>query len=100
MKTGREQSFSKTIDLIKQYDSPINIVETGCVRGLSEDSRMGDGWSTYHWLKLCSETDSQLWSVDINSNAINQAKSLIDYFPKAKAIFVIDDSIRFLSNFD
>ena len=104
MITGRIKSFIEVKKLLREtYDRPIVIVETGCVRGLSETSRMGDGWSTYHWLEFCSETNSTLFSVDIDSHAIKQSQQLQSMFFADKQIdvsFIQSDSIEFLKSFD
>jgi hypothetical protein len=103
MITGRMESFTKVRQMLKEaYDSPIIIVETGCVRGLEDHSRLGDGWSTYHWLEHCLETRSKLFSVDNSSHAISQANKLADMFfadTDVEYEFVMSDSIEFLQQF-
>jgi hypothetical protein len=100
MITGRAKSFERIKDLIK--GKKINIVETGSVRGLEEHSRMGDGWSTYHWLEHANNTESNVWTVDIHQHAINLTNSLkSDYFPNVKTFTAVtSDSLQFLQDFD
>lgn len=99
MLTGRITSFQKIKELLG--DRKVNIVETGSVRGLEEHSRMGDGWSTYHWLEYASKTGSNVWTVDIQQHAIDQTNTLKDiYFPDVTTFTsVTSDSIEFLKNF-
>ena len=40
IETGRNSSFLKVISILEQeYDSPITIVETGCIRNVTEESK-------------------------------------------------------------
>ena len=49
-KTGRNESFTRVIDILESnYSEPIVIVETGCIRNTTEESKLGDGWSTVNW---------------------------------------------------
>ncbi len=100
MLTGRIKSFEKIKELIK--DRKINIVETGSVRGLEEHSRMGDGWSSYHWLEHAHNTGSNVWTVDIQQHAINLTNKLKEqYFPDVTTFTAVtSDSIKFLQEFD
>lgn len=99
MITGRIKSFEKIKELLG--NKKVNIVETGSVRGLEEHSRLGDGWSTYHWLEYAEKTDSNVWTVDINQHSIDMTNKLKEtYFPDVKTFTAVtSDSIEFLKNF-
>lgn len=99
-KTGRNSSFEKALDLLLQTfgKNPINIVETGTIRGASDTSRYGDGWGTLNWKYYSDYTGSYVWSVDIDPNAINIANSVVP--SNDKISYVCKDSIEFLKTFD
>jgi len=103
MITGRNTSFLRTIDQIEKtfFNQSINIVETGTIRGLSETSKMGDGWSSYHWGMYCNKTNSNLWCVDIDPNAIDHTKEVHKkYVQNISVEYHVKDSIKFLREFD
>ena len=65
--TGRNSSFIKVIDILEQtYGHPIIIVETGCIRNTTEESKFGDGWSTLNWEYYAKKTNSTVYVVDID----------------------------------
>jgi hypothetical protein len=73
--TGRNISFLKVIDILNQtYNTPITIVETGCIRGTSETSKLGDGWSTLNWEFYAKQNGSKVYVVDINAEHIKRSK--------------------------
>ena len=40
--TGRNKSFLKVIEILEEtYKEPITIVETGCIRNVTEESKFG-----------------------------------------------------------
>lgn len=88
--------------LYNTFNTPINIVECGTIRGVGDNHIMGDGWSTYHWLKYCNDTMSTLYAVDNDPNAISACNKVIDTHFKDKNIdahFIESDSIIFLQTF-
>lgn len=100
--TGRATSFAAALNTLRGTfpDRPVVIVETGCVRSLEDDFRMGDGWSTYHWLGFCRDTGSTLYSVDVDPHAIRQATRLREiHFPGESIDFrlVQGDSVGVLA---
>ena len=60
------KSFLKVIEILEEtYKEPITIVETGCIRNVTEESKFGDGWSTLNWEYYCKKTNSKVYVVDI-----------------------------------
>ena len=96
--TGRNESFLKVIEILcKEYKSPITIVETGCIRNITEESKIGDGWSTVNWEYYCKKTNSKVFVVDINSQHIAQSKSII---PESTFVeYIESDSVEYLKRF-
>ncbi len=97
--TGRNSSFLKVLEILeKEYNRPITIVETGCIRNTTEESKMGDGWSTLNWEYYAKKTDSKVYVVDIDANHLSQSKKIV---PESDLIkYTQDDSINYLQNFD
>jgi len=96
--TGRNQSFLKTIDILEQtYTHPITIVETGCIRNTTEESKLGDGWSTLNWDYYAKKTNSKVYVVDIDENHLKKSKEVVP--PSEYVIYTKDDSINYLEKF-
>jgi hypothetical protein len=97
--TGRNESFVKTIDILeKTYNQPITIVETGCIRNTTEESKFGDGWSTLNWKYYADKTNSKVYVVDIDENHLNKSKEVVP--PSENIIYTKDDSINYLKYFE
>ena len=96
--TGRKDSFANALDLLlAMYHRPIVIVETGCIRNTTEESRFGDGWSTLNWEWFAKLTDSSVYVVDIDANHLEKAKQVV---PESQYVtYKQQDSIEFLKNF-
>ena len=76
--TGRNGSFVKVLEILEQtYNHPITIVETGCIRNVTEESKFGDGWSTLNWDYYAKQTGSKVYVVDIDENHLNQSKKIV-----------------------
>lgn len=97
--TGRNASFDSVIENLKQeFEHPITIVETGCIRNTTNESKLGDGWSTLNWEYYCRNTDSKVYVVDINHNHLSTSKKIV---PESNWVkYHEGDSITFLKNFD
>jgi SAM-dependent methyltransferase len=97
--TGRNKSFLKVIEILEEtYKEPINIVETGCIRNTTEESKFGDGWSTLNWEYYCKKTNSKLYVVDISKENILKSKEIV---PESELIkYTVSDSVEYLQNFD
>lgn len=97
--TGRNKSFLKIIEILENsYIKPINIVETGCIRNVTEESKFGDGWSTLNWEYYAKKTNSKVYVVDIDQNHLNKSFEIV---PQSEFVYYTkDDSINYLNNFD
>lgn len=96
--TGRNESFIETIKILEQtYDYPIVIVETGCIRNTTEESKFGDGWSTLNWQYYAENTDSKVYVVDIDENHLRKSKEVVP--PSPWVTYTKDDSVHYLQNF-
>ena len=97
--TGRNSSFLKVIEILDNtYNKPITIVETGCIRNTTEESKIGDGWSTLNWEYYAKKTNSKVYVVDINEGHLNQSKKIVP--PSEYVEYTQDDSINYLKKFD
>lgn len=97
--TGRNGSFSKVLDILEiTYNKPINIVETGCIRNVTDESKFGDGWSTLNWEYYAKQTNSRVYVVDIDQNHLNKSFEIVP--PSEFVHYTKDDSINYLQNFD
>lgn len=97
--TGRNNSYLRVIEeLEKAYTTPITIVETGCIRSVSDESKLGDGWSTLNWEYYAKKTNSKVYVVDINEGHLNQSKLIV---PESWWVsYTKDDSVNYLKSFD
>lgn len=97
--TGRNISFLKVIDILNQtYNTPITIVETGCIRGTSETSKLGDGWSTLNWEFYAKQNGSKVYVVDINAEHIKRSKEIV---PESDTVhYTESDSVTYLKSFN
>lgn len=97
--TGRNNSFTKILQILEEtYKRPINIVETGCIRNISDESKFGDGWSTLNWEYYAKKTGSKVFVVDINEYHLIQSKKIVP--PSEFVEYTHDDSINYLNNFN
>lgn len=98
--TGRNASFLRVMEILsREYgELPITIVETGCIRGTSDVSRMGDGWSTLNWEFHAKRTGSIVHVVDINADHISRSKEIV---PESEWVkYSLGDSVEYLKNFN
>lgn len=97
--TGRNGSFLKVIQSLEEtYTNPITIVETGCIRNTTEESKFGDGWSTLNWEYYCKRTNSVVYVVDIDERHLSKAKEIV---PESEFVhYTKQDSIQYLKQFD
>ena len=88
----REKTFRKIFEYLDQIAHPLIIVETGCAR--TAGNWEGDGQSTVLFDKYISlrDAESVLYSVDVNPNAIAEAKKLVSHRVQLNQ----DDSVKFL----
>jgi len=97
--TGRNGSFLEVLSILeKEYQEPIVIVETGCIRNTSEESKFGDGWSTLNWEYYAKNTNSRVFVVDIDNNHLEKSKQVVP--PSEWVEYTKSDSIEYLEKFD
>lgn len=98
---SRYLSFLKIIDLIESRfkDKPLNIVETGTMRGYNGQWSGGDGCSSLFWAILAKLTSGHFWTVDISNNNIEECKKFTEQFSNY-ITYTVQDSIQFLRDFD
>jgi len=96
--TGRNNSFLNVLEILhKEYQEPITIVETGCIRNSTEEAKMGDGWSTLNWEYYAIKTNSKVYTVDISESYIAKSKEIVK--PSKFVEYHVGDSVRFLEEF-
>lgn len=97
--TGRDSSFYWTVGaIVTKLGTNLVMVETGCIRNTTEESKFGDGWSTLNWEYVAKETDSVVYVVDIDENHLSKSKQIV---PESKyVVYTKQDSVEFLKNFD
>ncbi|MBI5345827.1 MAG: class I SAM-dependent methyltransferase [Chlamydiae bacterium] len=92
----RYKTFRTCFELMRKNNAKI-IVETGTARdGLK--SFKGDGGSTMRFSQFAAENDGILYSVDINKDSLEKAKSTCEPYKK-HVNFIHNDSIDFLQKF-
>ncbi len=89
----REPTFRQMFQFLDRIDHPVTIVETGCVR--TAGNWLGDGQSTVLFDRYISsrDTDSIVYSVDINATSVAQARALVSDRVK----LTCEDSVAFLT---
>lgn len=93
----RYASFALAKELIKQRQL-YTWVETGTARNGATNC-IGDGCSTMVYSDFLTELNGELYSVDIDPNAINCAQQALR-LAKDRVHFFVSDSITFLKEFD
>lgn len=70
------------LDVLSKLDKKFtDILEIGCARNINKESRYGDGWSSLFWADYILENGGSLTSCDIDQNAIDNVKTLLDGIP-------------------
>ena len=89
--TGRADTFVKMFEYLDQFDRPVGIIETGCVR--KADNWEGDGQSTVLFDRYVHYRGGTLYSVDIDPRATKVARKLTQH-----ALIHTGDSVAFLKS--
>lgn len=58
----------------------INILNIGSERDLALESREGDGWANLYWAELVQKNGGKLTIIDVDPQAINVSKIMLDDF--------------------
>jgi len=92
----RHRGFDILFRELSQRESPLLVVETGCIRG--EEDWKGAGYSTYILSAFLTGVDGELISIDNNPLHCEKARQLLSEFRCHTIIH--DDSVAFLSSLD
>ena len=92
----RYPSFLYVLDLMTERQAKV-IVETGTARN-GQDNCLGDGCSTIILGEWAKDHDAVLYSVDIDPQAIANARQAVAVF-NDKVNFIVSDSVALLKNF-
>ncbi len=98
----REYNFKLIEDYI-QKNKPINVLETGTIRGNPETFNYlgGDGLSTLIFAYFSKTYSFNFYSIDVNQHSINQSKEILKQFNLHDYVKYINyDSVKFLSEFN
>lgn len=89
----RANSFRKMFEHLDRFETPINIIETGCAR--FKDDWAGEGQSTLLFDKYihCHAAASKFYSVDINKSATDYARAFIG----PQTTLTNGDSVKYLA---
>ena len=73
----REVSFRKMFEYLDEFDTPVTIVETGCLRQLGNFA--GDGQSTLLFDRYVTDRGqgSHVYSVDLDPTAVGACQSVV-----------------------
>lgn len=72
---GRAEAFSALWDALTALGRPVCIVETGATR--EPDNWGGDGQSTRVWDALVTAVGGEVWTCDIDQQAVEVTRSLV-----------------------
>lgn len=72
---GRAEAFSALWDALTALQRPVVIVETGATREV--DNWGGDGQSTRVWDALVTAVGGEVWTCDIDPEAVQVTRSLV-----------------------
>lgn len=86
------------IEELKQFDHPVDILETGTIRTSTPISRHGFGWSTLTFAEHVAEHGGNFTSIDLDTR--ESAKVLRKYGVQQHVNLIQSDSVLALSNLD
>lgn len=92
---GRDHIFKHCLDMFNH--NPVNILEIGAARDLSDQARFGDGWSSIFWARYIEQYGGRLDIVDIDNQALENCKKLVHGI-NAKINFLNDDAYNHISD--
>ena len=91
---NRAISFRKIFEYLDTFETPITIVETGCLRQLGNFA--GDGQSTLLFDKYVTARgdDSHVYTVDLDQAAVDACKSIVS----SNVTVTCSDSVAYLNS--
>jgi predicted O-methyltransferase YrrM len=92
---SRDKIFLSVLELFE--NKPIRIFELGTALDIRFTARYGNGWSSLFWSKYIRENGGSLKTCDVNADAIENCKALLEEFKKDNFVeFLVGDGIKFL----
>jgi hypothetical protein len=85
---GRTEGLKSALTRLGQKKCSNFIVETGTTRGTLGGGPEADGWATPLFGWYCKKFGGEVWTIDIESEAIEQCKSLTQEFSSVTRYFV------------
>lgn len=90
------------VKLLDAFDAenhqPLLIVETGCLRGKSENSEEGDGWSTLHVARwIATRPANRFISIDLDPVNLKTAREFLGSYAQYVS-FLRGESVRLLDS--
>jgi len=74
-KGNRDPIFEDVLSYLN--NNPANILEIGCLRECSISSRIGDGWSSYHFANYIDQYGGSLICCDTSESSINNCQKAL-----------------------
>jgi hypothetical protein len=95
--SNRDAYFNYTLSLFNRQ--PINILELGCARHFA--ARLGDGWSSFHFLEYISKYGGSFTTIDLVKENVENCVTMLSTHPKfnelkPKLNFLIGDALKVL----
>jgi hypothetical protein len=93
---GRRETILRTLRRLHQlHPGPACIIETGTLRNDSPSGLSSDGWSTVAWGWYCLQVGGNVYTVDVDSGALEVCRRMTA--PYASAVeYIASDSVEFL----
>ena len=97
--SNRDPYFKYTLSLFDRQ--PINILELGCARDFN--SRLGDGWSSFHFLEYISKHGGTFTTIDLIQQNIENCIAMLKTHPKFDELkpnlnFLVGDALKILND--
>jgi predicted O-methyltransferase YrrM len=97
--SNRDPYFNYTLSLFNR--KPINILELGCARDFN--SRLGDGWSSFHFLEYISKYGGSFTTIDLVQQNVENCITMLRTHPKFDDLksnlnFLVGDALKVLED--
>ena len=97
--SNRDPYFNYTLSLFNR--KPINILELGCARDFN--SRLGDGWSSFHFLEYISKYGGTFTTIDLIQQNVENCVTMLRTHPKFNDLkpnlnFLVGDALKVLED--
>jgi len=88
---NRDNVFKYVLGLLG--NNPVDILEIGCLRDLSESARRSDGWSSMHFANHILNHGGSLTICDISKNSLENCQKALESLNINK-LFLLEDGIE------